>query len=343
MFLLRIFILVAALLSAACASNGARSAAFKPGSVVWPSAPMPTRLVLAAVIASPEDAGIAKGFWGTVWTALVGEDDLDIMRPYGVYADCRHRLMVVDTGKKGVHLFDKKKGRYAFIGGAKNELFVSPISVTEDMADRLYITDSATGIVYRCDLDDLTVEPFITVGLKRPTGIAYNQWNRLIYVVDTVGAKIHAFDQSGRELFNFGGEGSDPGRFNHPTNLAIDPSGRVVVTDTLNDRIQIFTREGAFVKQFGDAGDSSGHFAKPKGVAVDSEGHIYVCDALFDAVQVFNDQGQLLMTFGSAGSAPGEFWMPSGIFIDKDDVVYVADTYNKRIQVLNYKWQAWTD
>lgn len=341
--MVRILILSAALFLAACSSIGQKREAFRAGSIAWPSPPLTPRLVLTAILNTPEDAGIGKGLWEKLWNAIVGEEDLGIIRPYGVYADCQQRIMVADTGKRGVHLFDKKNGRYSFIKGPQDLPFVAPIGVTEDLADRLYITDSATGTVYRCMLDDLTVAPFITKGITRPTGIAFNPWNRLIYVVDTVEAKVLAFDQSGREMLRFGGAGTGPGRFNHPTDLAIDPTGRIVVSDTLNSRIQIFTKDGAYLKGFGEPGDSSGHFARPKGVAVDSEGHIYVCDALFDTVQIFNDDGQLLMTFGNKGSSPGEFWMPSGINIDKNDNIYVTDTYNQRIQVFTYLWQAWTD
>ena len=79
--------------------------------------------------------------------------------------------------------------------------------MTEDAEGILYITDSATRIVYRCRLSDLVVEPFITAGIKRPTGIAYNPTNKLIYVADTVAAQIVAFDNSGREVLRFGEEG----------------------------------------------------------------------------------------------------------------------------------------
>jgi DNA-binding beta-propeller fold protein YncE len=324
-------IVLGMLLLQACAFQGAKR--FEPGSVVWPPAPLPPRLVLSALVHTPQDAGIEKGFWGGMVSAILGLEESSIKRPYGIYADGNGRLFVVDAGRRGIHLFDRRGERYAFITGDRKNRLVSPIGVAGDGSGRIYLTDSGAGIVYRCDLGTLKLEPFITT-LQRPTGIAYSPLNRLLYVTDTAAAEIVAYNEAGREQFRFGGPGSAPGRFNHPTDLAIDREGRVLVTDPLNSRIQIFSKEGGYLKSFGEPGDTSGHFSKPKGVAADSAGHIYVVDALFDAVQVFDGDGTLLMIFGSSGNAPGEFWMPSGIFIGADDTIYVADSYNQRVQVL---------
>jgi len=326
----RLLLLLAMLLFSACAWHGARE--FEPGSVAWPPAPLPPRLALTALVRTPPDAGIRKGFWGSVWSALLGLEESSIRRPYGIWAG-GGRLAVVDAGRRGLHLYDRQAQRYAFITGGRGGGLVSPIGVTGGRDGALYLTDSGAGIVYRCDPATLRLEPFVTA-LKRPTGIAYHPGNRLLYVTDTSAAEIIAYDEAGSERLRFGGPGSAPGRFNHPADLAVDREGRLLVSDVLNARIQIFGKDGAYLGSFGEPGDSSGHFSKPKGVAVDSGGRIYVADALFDAVQVFDAEGTLLMILGGAGNAPGEFWMPSGVFIDGEDTVYVADSYNQRIQII---------
>lgn len=339
----RIMIAFTCFILAACSSVPPKKDAFTPGTIVWPPPPILPRIVLSEIIRTPQDAGIKQSFWHSLKNTVFGEEDFAINRAYGIYADCRHRILLVDSEKQGVHLFDRRNGKYHFIQGPTNHPFISPIGITEDTQEHVYVTDSATGIIYRFDMDDLTAEPFITQGIKRPTGIAFNPTNNLLYVVDTISAKIIAYDLAGHEVMSFGDRGTEPGRFNHPSDIAIDINGRVLITDSLNNRIQIFSSEGAFLKTFGDAGDAAGHFAKPKGVAVDSDGHIYVCDALFDSVQIFNEKGQLLLDVGNTGNAPGEFWMPSGIFVDKDDTIYVVDTYNQRIQVFTYLWEGWSD
>lgn len=329
---LRPALAVAFLLLVAC-SAAPRTA---PTTRNWPPGPGPTRIVWTGAARSPEDLEIGYGFWGGVLRKIAGAERQDaITRPYGVHADCRHRLLVVDTVARGVHLFDREEKRYFFVGGPS--LFTRPIAVTEDENNTAYVTDAGSGTVYKFNLGERQPVLFFQ-GLSRPTGIVFNPVNKLIYITDTLAGEVVACDRQGKVQARFGRPGKGKGEFNLPTDLAVDQHGMIYVTDPLNARIQIFTKEGRFVREFGEAGDTPGYFGKAKGIAVNSEGHIYVCDALYDRVQVFNQEGKLLITFGSTGSGKGEFWMPSGIAIDKDDNIYVADTFNNRIQLLSYIW-----
>jgi DNA-binding beta-propeller fold protein YncE len=246
------------------------------------------------------------------------------------------RLFIVDSGWGVVHLMDMGKGLYSVIPYGGERKFQSPIGVTGDDGDNVYITDSAAGTIWRYTVGQDSVQQFTPFKLGRPTGIAYSREKHLLYVSDTTAHQIIVFDLSGRERFRFGTRGSGPRQFNFPTDLFVDRLGRVFVTDPLNHRIQFFSPEGDYLGAIGQPGDAAGYLSKPKGVAVDSEGHIYVCDALQDAVQIFDENGQVLLSFGEQGDAPGEFWMPSGIYIDRDDTIYVSDTYNQRIQVFKY-------
>ncbi len=303
----------------------------------WPPPPQQPRIVYTGAATSAKDLDIGPGFWGALWQRISGGEPEAIAHPYGVYADCRKRILVVDSQKKGVHLFDRSSGDYFFIGGGEQPVFTMPIGVTEDQSNVAYVTDSAAGKVFRFNLAEQHPTEF-AAGLKRPTGIVFNPTNKLVYVTDTLTGQIIGFDLHGKEVLRFGRPGHGEAEFNHPTDLAVDLQGWIYVTDAINARIQIFSREGVFIKSFGEAGDSPGFFGKAKGIAVNSEGQIYVCDALHDTVQVFDQEGRLLLTFGATGSGIGEFWMPSGIAIDKDDNIYVVDTFNKRFQTFSYVW-----
>ncbi|TSK05091.1 MAG: 6-bladed beta-propeller [Geobacter sp.] len=304
--------------------------------VVWPPPPLEPRVAWVASISGPDDLAGGKGFWKRVSAFIFGEEKVRIARPYGVYADRERRLLVADPGGKAVHLIERAQGRYRVLRGEEVGGFLSPIGVTADGRGEGYVTDSAAGKVYRFSLSSSETKPFITQGVKRPTGIAFNPVNELLYVSDTVAGQVVTFTLEGKEAFRFGAPGESPGQFNRPTDLAVDGQGRVAVTDALNGRIQIFSADGVFLKDFGRPGDVSGSFAKAKGVAFDSRGQLHVCDALFDTVQVFNEQGVLLLSYGARGDGHGELWMPSGIFIDAHDTVYVADTYNNRVQIFQY-------
>jgi DNA-binding beta-propeller fold protein YncE len=231
---------------------------------------------------------------------------------------------------------DKEKNEYYAIGDQKKEILRTPIAVTEDDKENLYLTDAGAGIIYRYDLVKRELRPFVTFKFGRPTGIAYNRINQLLYVSDTAAHQVVAFSLDGMERMRIGTRGEEPGQFNYPTDLFVDARGELLVTDALNARIQVFSAAGALLRTVGTVGDSPGFFDKPKGVASDSEGHIYVCESLFDTVQIFDQKGRFLLNFGNTGSEAGELRMPSGIFIDRNDYIYVADTFNKRVQVFKY-------
>ena len=157
-----------------------------------------------------------------------------------------------------------------------------------------------------------------------------------LYVVDSQAHAIFVFGLDGKFQFQFGRRGDGPGEFNYPTCAAADGRGHLLVSDTMNSRVQIFDLRGNFLSQFGSNGDTSGHFARPKGVAADAAGHIYVVDALFDNFQIFDMTGQLLLNVGDSGNGSGEFGLPNGIAIGTDNQIFVADAFNHRVQVFKY-------
>lgn len=331
-----ILLLLAMLLATAgCSSVRLVSAPAPEQRIVWPPPPLAPRIEWVREIGSHRDLGVEPGFWQKLVGFIAGEQVERFLRPYGIWAAGDKRFVLVDSGAARIHLVDLEKGRYLPLPEAGTIKLQSPIGVTEDDRENLYITDSGTGQLLRYSLVDGRLEPFVGYRFRRPSGVAFNPVNRLLYVAETAAHQIVAIDSQGMERFRFGSRGSAPGQFNFPTDLVIDRIGRIIVTDSLNGRIQIFSAEGTVVGGFGEPGDTAGRFARAKGVAVDSEGHIYVCDSQQDLVQIFDESGRLLLTFGENGSEPGQFWMPSGIFID-NDAIYVADTYNQRVQVFRY-------
>jgi DNA-binding beta-propeller fold protein YncE len=161
----------------------------------------------------------------------------------------------------------------------------------------------------------------------------------VLYVVDSQAHAVFVFGLDGKLKFQFGRRGTGPGEFNFPTGVAADGRGHVLVSDTMNCRVQIFDVRGNFLSEFGSNGDTSGHFARPKGVAVDAAGNIYVVDAVFDNFQIFDGAGRLLLNVGETGSGPGEFGLPNGIAIGPDNRIFVADAFNHRVQIFKYLGQ----
>ena len=333
-----ILFLILSLILAACVEPSKPS--IETGTVVekpvWPASPAPPRIAWQGEIRDFRDFRKRESFWQRLAGLIVGQRQAGLVKPYGIYADENGHLFAVDTGACRLYLLDNNDDSYKMIPHSDETPFLSPIDVTGDGMDTIFITDSKKGGLFRYSLDDDHLLEFQTVSLQRPTGIAYLREEKLLYVADTLAHQIVVLELDGRERFRFGERGVGPGQFNFPTAVAVSDCGMVVVTDALNGRIQIFAADGSFELEVGRPGDTSGTFAKPKGVALDSDCNIYVCDALFDAIQVFDRGGRLLLTFGDSGSGPGQFWMPTGIFIDRQDNIYVADSYNQRIQIFRY-------
>ncbi len=307
-----------------------------PVDLVWPTGGETPRIRFIGSISKPEDYQITQSALMRMWNYIVGKD-ADILAPYGVTVDSAGRLYALDTIQRRIQVFDATAGEFSIFPDDDHPI-TSPIGIAVDNIGRICISDSQDNVI-KVFKDTGDVFP-ITIGdslFQRPTGIAVNQLNNELLVVDTKLAQVFRFDLDSYKLKGtFGAKGAGSGQFNHPTNIAVTKNGNLLITDTLNFRIQIFSADGAFLWTFGSAGDSPGHFARPRGIATDSDDNIYVVDAIFDNIQIFDKTGHLLMDFGRLGQDYGEFWMPAGIWIDKDDTIYVADSYNKRVQIFQY-------
>jgi len=308
-------------------------------SWVWPLAPEKPRVQFIRTIITPQDLGIKKGFFARVWEFVAGEDTVDrIVSPHGLVADGEGKVYVADWGGACVHFFDFEKKDYDKFNMTKMGPLVSPIGAALDAGGLLYITDSARRRVFvysgsknkRVIGDD---------SMERPTGIAINKKDKLLYVVDTKGNRVDIYTLEGKKTGSFGKEGVKDGEFNNPTHIAIDKAGDLYVMDTLNFRVQIFDKSGTYLTNFGSNGTAIGAFIKPKGIAVDSEGHIWVSDGVRNSVQVFDRTGRLLLIFGRNGIGAGEFDIPAGLYLDGKDRLYVADSYNYRVQMFQYLLQ----
>ena len=307
-------------------------------ALVWPLPPEKPRIQYLYSISRPEHMDISPSFVERVGNLLAGAKPApEIVRPHGIYFSRDLVLYVTDPGSQAVHLFDTRNRRYRQIKRYGKLNLVSPIGVAADESGFLYVSDS---VLRKVLVFGSKVDPVREIGgedrFSRPTGIAIDSLLRRLYVVDTMGHSIHAFDLQGNFLFRFGERGNGKGEFNYPTSLTADRNGNLYVNDSLNFRVQVFGPDGQFLRLFGRHGDGMGEFSNPKGIALDAEGHIYVADAVFDSVQIFDERGELLLYFGEAGQGPGEFWIPASLFIDQANRIFVSDSYNQRVHVFQF-------
>ena len=137
---------------------------------------------------------------------LFGVGDERIAKPYGVVADGFNRVVVADTALRAIHIFDIQKGKYFTINEAGSTGLRSPIGVAVDEEGAIYATDSELKkiLVYNKKGNFLFD---VSQNLLRPTGIAINKSEKLLYVVDTWAHNIKVFNLKGDFLREFGKRG----------------------------------------------------------------------------------------------------------------------------------------
>jgi len=263
-------------------------------------------------------------------------------KPYGIGVDSKNRVYVADSFVSAVFIFDLEKKETKLLRNGVEARFGTIIGLTVDDADRIFVVDALLHRVAVFDKDWKLETYFGDDQLEHPGGVAIDEENRLLYLVDTGKQRVAVFDADSFQFLRaIGGPpknvgDDDPGTFSKPSNVAVAPDGLIYVSDTMNNRVQIFDADGNFVSTFGKAGDGPGTFARPKGIAIDSDGHIWVADAFQNRVQIFDKEGHLLGFFGSGGSLPGQFGVPSGVYLDKQNRAFVTEQLEGRLQVFRY-------
>lgn len=337
---LKIAALIALLLATAFAEKRQKAVPEQP----WPELLLENgrKLTYQQTYSSEREVRGKPGFFHKLVDVVAGEPDFRFMvRPYGVVADSRGRVIVTDPAIAGVHIFDFPAHKYKLIDRweKSNDPMIEPQCVAVDDKDNIYVTDSMAGKVFVFDPQGKTRHVFGSLKggegfFKRPTGISIDAETHRVYVTDTLRDKVYILDADGRVLRSFGKHGGENGEFNLPTEVRVK-GGIVAVVDAMNFRVQLFDRDGNFQRVIGTSGDPGGGIFRPKGIAIDSENHIYLVEGQWGLVQVFDQEGRLLYHFGN-GTGFGQFSLPTGLFIDRNDRVYLVDSYNHRVQVFQY-------
>ena len=305
---------------------------------MWPEPPEQSRIEFIREFSNLEELGVGAPLLGRFVNFVVGKKADEMVRPMAVAASADEgTIFVADPDAGCVHRYDLTKGRYSCLKISSGEELWSPVGLAVDDDGRLYVADSASGLLYQVENEGKWLEQMpLELKLERPAGIFWDQDTGLLYVVDSARQSISAFTRDGVLVKDHRKRGNQEGELNFPTYVWVSSSGEILVTDTLNFRVQAFDQEWVSKLTFGVVGDVAGDFARPKGIATDSFGHIYVVDALFHALQIFDSSGNLLLSIGRRGHGPGQFWLPNGIFITRNNTIFVADSYNKRVQVFRY-------
>ena len=248
-----------------------------------------------------------------------------------------------------ISVFDGTSGKQIASWGAGE--FIMPHGLTLDGEDNVWLTDVGRHQVFKFTHDGrllLTLGERCRPGSDRthfnlPTDVAVLP-DGSFYVSDGYkNTRVVKFDAAGRYESEWGGKGSEPGKFNLPHGIAVDARGRVFVCDRSNSRVQVFDAQGKFLAEW-----KGPHIGRPYGVSVGADGHVFIIDGgdqsadNLDHAKVvkLDAEGVVVDTFGSFGKAPGQFQMGHDIAVARDGSVYVAEGKGKRVQKFVRKAEA---
>ncbi len=80
--------------------------------------------------------------------------------------------------------------------------------------------------------------------------------------------------------------------FNHPTDCARSPDGRLYVSDGYgNSAVHIFSEDGTHIRTFGQPGKDAAQFSTPHAILIDHQGRVCVADRENHRVQRFTPDG----------------------------------------------------
>lgn len=140
-----------------------------------------------------------------------------------------------------------------------------------------------------------------------------------LFVVDRDMHQVVIFSSDGLKSGALGLRGQPHRPFNHPTDVAIAPSGDIYVSDGYAGwHVHRFAADGTHLSTWGSFGAGPGEFAEPHAIWCQPDGRVVVVDRSNNRLQVFDPQGRFLAQWGG-------FRRPVAIWGDSAGRLYVTD------------------
>ena len=301
-----------------CLAGGCASAPKKQAPVFFPAPPETPRLQFLTHYSEALDVEPAPSRFFYYLTGAEPDRKL-IVKPYGL-AFHDSKLLVCDTILNAIEILDFKARRFDYFTSQGSGKLGKPVNLAVDADGTRFVADVLRDEVLVYSGEGNYAGVVGERGSMEPLDVAVTS-NR-IYVVDMKGRRVQVFEKETRKLlFAIPREPKDQSEdLLGPTNLALDPKGRLYVSDSKAFRIQLYDADGRYLRTLGRHGDLPGEFARPKGVATDREGRVYSVDAAAQLVQIFDDEGRLLLFFGEPGGSPASLILPAKVIVDYDHV-----------------------
>ncbi|MCD6386122.1 SMP-30/gluconolactonase/LRE family protein [Candidatus Sumerlaeota bacterium] len=265
-----------------------------------------------------------------------GTTDGKFSAPRALEVDSEGNVYIIDkTGR--VQVFNRDLSfKYSFVLPDYSKGTPTGFCISPD--NQIFIADTHYSRILVYDTNGNLIHSFGQYGdsggkMIYPTDVAIDKDGNIYVSEYGKNDRIIKFSKDYVFVKEWGGAGTEQGKFQRPMALAIDRRARLLVCDSCNHRVQVFDLDGNFITSFGSVGKAPGELKYPYDISVDAEGNIYVCEYGNCRVQKFSPDGKSLALFGEAGRNPGQLNAPWGVALFGDNRIIVADTGNNRMEI----------
>jgi peptidylglycine monooxygenase len=189
-----------------------------------------------------------------------------------------------------------------------------------DRGGRVYVFQRTGSPIVVLSPDGDLVDSWGDGQISDPHGIFIDADDRVL-LVDRDAHQVMIFDTGG-QCHGTLGERHHPRfglPFNHPTDVAVAPSGDIYVCDGYgNAHVHCFSAAGKHLRSWGGIGSGPGQFSTPHGIWITADGRVLVADRENNRVQIFSADGSYL-------DAWGDLYHPMDIYGDRDGTIFVTD------------------
>lgn len=217
----------------------------------------------------------------------------EIELPTAVVKNSSGQFLSVDAGRGEMLLIEAKKDvqidRFKLKGGeAGRDIFV-PGRIAIDRQDRVYVIDRLNRRILVADAGGAVLR---SISVKDEGFYGFNDVrvddDGNVYALDTLGAKVYIFDNSGNLKMKFNGKDSAGNAlFKFPLSLAVSRDF-IYVADAHAGTLFVFDKTGVLHHRIGRKGEREGEFSHPTYLFVDASERIFVIDG--NRVQVFKEE-----------------------------------------------------
>ena len=150
-----------------------------------------------------------------------------------------------------------------------------------------------------------------------------------LYVAEYGGSdRIQKFAPDGTFVLEFGGLGTDVGKFQRPSGMVWIDS-KIYVADAINSRVQVFSDQGQPLEVLDWAGQGGLYY--PYDISLNPQGQIFMVEYGACRLTVAEPHGAIIGQYGHEGRGHNELWTPWALTVSEDNRVFIADTGNRRI------------